>query len=297
MDKKLKFAFSYFGGKSRVAPIIWKGLGDISNYVEPFVGSLSILLASPKIVKMETINDKNCYISNFYRAISKEPEEVAKYADYPVSEIDVHARQNWLSSITTEDLKNKMENDPEYYDCKMAGYWIYGHCASIGDNWLKTKGLNAVPVLSCAGTGIHGLNYKIGDNFKNLQARLRRVRICCGDWTRVVAPSVTYKNKGLTDGEMTGVVLDPPYSKNNRSEVYFEDNNIFKDVCDWAVENGNNPKLRIVLCGYDGDYVMPKTWQTYSWKASGGMSSLGNDRGKENSKKEMIWFSPNCLKI
>lgn len=295
--EKLKSAYSFFGGKSKVAPIIWTGLGSISNYVEPFMGSLAVLLASPSIPKIETVNDKDCLIVNFWRAVSADPNGVAKYADYPVTENDLHARHRWLLSAITDEFRTKMDVDPNYYDLQIAGWWVWGMGASIGDNWLSTKGLNSAPLLSSAGGGIHGLKYSIYEQFNKLQERLRRVRVCCGDWKRIVTPSVTYKNKGLTDKDITGVFLDPPYDLTKRDKVYREDSNIFTDVCNWAIENGDNPKMRIVLCGYDGDHGIPDSWQTYSWKTNGGLANLGNDRGKSNRSEERIWFSPSCLSI
>lgn len=36
---QLKDPFPYFGGKSRVAPLVWQRLGNPINYIEPFFGS------------------------------------------------------------------------------------------------------------------------------------------------------------------------------------------------------------------------------------------------------------------
>lgn len=294
---KLKSPYPYFGGKARVSDVIWKGLGNITNYVEPFAGSLAVLLGNPKPCKIETVNDIDCFISNFWRAISIDPEGVARYADYPVHEADLHARHQWLVSQATSDFKIKMNTDPDYYDLKIAGWWVWGMGASIGNNWMQPKGLNAAPLLSSAGGGIHGLSNNILDWFKNLQIRTRRVRVCCGDWSKVVTPSVTYNNVGLSKKDITGIFLDPPYDYKGRDKVYKEENNVFQNVCDWAIQNGDNPKLRIVLCGYDGDHNIPDAWKSYSWKSGGGYSGLGDSRGKENAKREMIWFSPHCLEI
>lgn len=293
----VKAPFSYFGGKSKVSQVVWSGLGEVSNYVEPFAGSLAILLSNPKIPKIETVNDKDCFLSNFWRAVSIDPEGVAKYADYPVNETDLHARHKWLASASTDEFRQKMNEDPDFYDLKIAGWWVWGMGASVGNNWLQPKGLKALPLLSSAGGGIHGLTCNIPEQFKKLQERLRRVRVCCGDWKRIVTPSVTHNNVGIGIKDITGVFLDPPYETAIRDQVYREDDNIFKQVCDWAVANGDNPRMRIVLCGYEGNHNIPDTWKTYSWKANGGLSVLGNGRGKENSKKETIWFSPNCLEI
>ncbi|MGB9619722.1 MAG: DNA adenine methylase [Armatimonadota bacterium] len=59
----LKAPFPYFGGKSKIAPLVWSRLGNVKNYVEPFFGSGAVLLARPDEHcwwdKIETVNDKD----------------------------------------------------------------------------------------------------------------------------------------------------------------------------------------------------------------------------------------------
>ena len=43
----LRAPFPWFGGKSRVAAVVWRAFGDVPNYVEPFAGSLAVLLGRP----------------------------------------------------------------------------------------------------------------------------------------------------------------------------------------------------------------------------------------------------------
>lgn len=293
----IKSPYPFFGGKSRVAPVIWQAFGEVSNYVEPFAGSLAVLLANPNRPKIETVNDLDCFITNFWRAVSADPEGVAKFADTPVHEADLHARHKWLVNASTAEFKLKMHTDPDYYDLKIAGWWVWGMGASIGNNWLSSKGVNSAPILSSAGGGIHGLTHSVIDWFKILQERTRRVRVCSGDWQRIMTPSITFNNKGLSPKDITAVFLDPPYDFKGRDKVYKEESNVFADVCKWAIDNGDNARLRIALCGYEDDHGIPDNWVTYSWKTNGGLANLGDSRGKTNAKKETIWFSPHCLSI
>lgn len=76
---RLQAPFPYFGGKSRIADVIWQRLGDVANYVEPFAGSLAVLLQRPHEPRIETVNDIDCYIANFGRATAHEPEQVARW--------------------------------------------------------------------------------------------------------------------------------------------------------------------------------------------------------------------------
>jgi DNA adenine methylase len=118
--------------------------------------------------------------------------------------------------------------------------------------------------------------------------RLRRVRVCCGDWKRVLTPSVT------TYVGLCGVLLDPPYSHDMRERCYSEDHDVSGAVRQWAIDNGDNPEFRIALCGYEGEHEMPDTWECVAWKAHGGYSR--SERGVANRERERVWFSPHCLK-
>ena len=71
----LSAPFPYFGGKRRAAPIIWQALGDPSGYVEPFAGSVAVLLARPpfKGRRTETLNDADGWLVNTWRAIQLDP--------------------------------------------------------------------------------------------------------------------------------------------------------------------------------------------------------------------------------
>jgi DNA adenine methylase len=126
----LRAPMTYFGGKSRAAAAIWKRFGDVPNYVDPFCGSLAVLLSRPNDARIETVNDVDCYLSNFWRALQHDPEGVAKWADWPVNEVDLHARHLWL--LGREDFRAHMIDDPDWYDAKVAGWWVWGLSAWIG---------------------------------------------------------------------------------------------------------------------------------------------------------------------
>jgi len=120
----MKAPFPWFGGKSRVADLVWQRFGNIYNYVEPFAGSLAVLLARPHEPRIETVNDLDCYLSNFWRAVAADSDAVAKWADWPVNEADLHARHQWL--LDREEFRARMHAEPEFYDPKIAGWWVWG---------------------------------------------------------------------------------------------------------------------------------------------------------------------------
>lgn len=293
----LKAPFPWFGGKSRVAAQVWERFGDCPNYVEPFAGSLAVLLARPSPLGTETVNDLDCYLANFWRAVQADPVGVASWAAWPVNEADLLARHKWLHE--QRDFRDRMRLDPEYHDAKVAGWWAWGISAWIGSGWCVVRGdgpPSKLPHLGDAGMGLHRKLPHLGDAGRGqmlwlmeLSDRLRRVRVACGEWDRVLGESVTVKHG------ITGVLLDPPYSSEEHDVTYSADSgDVSTKVREWAIANGDNPGLRIALCGYEGEHAMPDTWEALAWKAKGGYGSQAQGRGRENAKRERVWFSPHC---
>jgi len=145
----MKAPFPWFGGKSRVAHLVWDRIGNVPNYVEPFFGSGAVLLERPWPAETESVNDLDCMVANFWRALQHEPDAVAGYADNPVNEADQHARHLWLCSA--EEFRERMKTEPEYYDAKVVGWWVWGQCIWIGAGWCARQ----LPHLGDAGTGVH----------------------------------------------------------------------------------------------------------------------------------------------
>lgn len=139
MTEPLVAPFPYFGGKRAVAEEVWSRLGDVANYVEPFCGSAAVLLARPHPPKTETINDKDGFICNFWRAVKWAPEETAEWADWPVSEHDKHARHYWLVTEGRRILAAIL-GDPGAYHAQIAGWWCWGACSWIAGGWCSGEG-------------------------------------------------------------------------------------------------------------------------------------------------------------
>lgn len=323
--------FPWFGGKSPVADTVWSALGDVTNYVEPFFGSGACLFLRPQIGKIETVNDADGLLSNFWRAIQKDSDAVADAADWPVNEADLHARHLWLLG-QRERITERLMGDTDYYDAKAAGWWAWGQCCWIGSGWCSGKGQwvseDGVMVLRNTGQGVNrkrpdepetpgvwrqrpvlDADYRgvvssstegsrlawLKSYLAGFADRFRNVRVCCGDWSRVCGPSVTFRH-GLT-----GVFLDPPYADTaGRTDgLYAKDcQSVAHHVREWAIEQGHNPLMRIVLAGYEGEHQMPDDWRVHEWKAVGGYSLIGDDEnqgGRANRGRERLWFSPACV--
>jgi DNA adenine methylase len=279
----VKAPFPYFGGKSRVAHIVWERFGNVRNYVEPFCGSAAVLLARPLgFSGSETINDWDGYVSNFWRAITLDPDEVLKHCDYPVLELDLHARSSELL-MQREEFTEKMRADPRLYDARVAGWWVWGLSASLGDGWTKRK-----PMVMSWANGVHTLEgcAKIIQRVAN---RMRKVKVYCGDWSRVVS------DYQVNTYGTTAVFLDPPYPDGNYSYGGATDRTISGEVLTWCLANGQNPQWRIAMCGYsENDALAEAGWSAYEWETGGGYSKVAGQKNA-NASREVIWFSPHCL--
>jgi DNA adenine methylase len=158
----LRSPFPYVGGKSRVADLVWRKLGNVDNFIEPFMGSLAVLLRRPSHhfangYRVETANDLNHFIVNFWRSVNRDPEAVAAHADWPVFEADMHARHKWLMrSEHASEWRTRMATDPEHYDAKIAGWWCWGACCWIGSGWCDGLGTDWVQPHRFDGVGVHG---------------------------------------------------------------------------------------------------------------------------------------------
>jgi hypothetical protein len=142
--RPLKAPFPWFGGKSRIAALVWERLGDVRNFVEPFCGSAAMLLLRPTPPQIETINDADCMVANFWRAVQQDAQAVVENVNWPVNEADLHARHRWLVySDDAQAWRQRMKTDPMYYDARIAGWWCWGLCQWIGGGWCTPHGQTA----------------------------------------------------------------------------------------------------------------------------------------------------------
>lgn len=370
-----KTPFPWFGGKADAAPAVWDALGDVAHYVEPFAGSLAVLLRRPhpcnRTYFSETVNDIDGLLCNAWRSIALSPDATAEAASWPVCEADLHARHLALLRWREERNLQLLMADPDWHDPKMAGWWLWGQSAWIGSGWCSGKGPWVVgtdgritkrlrtkkqsvesgieakyPHLTGGGRGSNrpqtrapGVSARlphISDDGKGvnhpqtrapgvdecsdateyhpmtmpelrrwmqfLSARLRHVRVLNGDWTRVCT-SGAIKSLAVRQGDgMAGIFLDPPYGDVRTANVYANDSlSVADDVRAWCIANGDDPKYRIVLAGFDSEHAELEAlgWRVVEWFRGGflkgGMANVSGDSAKTQQHRERLWLSPHCI--
>jgi hypothetical protein len=124
---------------------------------------------------------------------------------------------------------------------------------------------------------------------RQLSDRLRRVRVTCGSWERVVKSSVTRSGTG-GDGTRA-IFLDPPYATSG--DVYAESSEgVALAVRDWCLTAPR--ELRVILCGYDAEHdaLLAHGWSVTEGKAGRG---AGYSVNPTNGRRERLWLSPACI--
>ena len=330
------FPAPWFGGKSKVAAEVWARFGNPETYWEPFAGSLAVLLGRPDDHvwwrKIETVNDLDGHVVNFHRSAALHPDDVARHASYPVTELDLTARHLALTEAAP-GLADQLRVDPDFCDPRLAGWWLWGLSCWVGGYWCSGKGnfqgapdgatVFAKPPMvhgAHAGKGIHRqpsrvaeastvtstMNGDIAAAIAAVSNRLRRVRVTCGEWDRNAASAIRAPR-----GKYSAVFLDPPYALSGegrtRHDHLYAVNDSNADGTDphiaareWALEHGDS-SVRIAYCAYrnaEEDALFADAgWSRWGWTASGGyaLQSKGQrSDGAANRHREVIYFSPAC---
>lgn len=90
--------FTYYGGKTRLASQIAALLPERKHYVEPYAGSLAVLLAKPPS-GMETVNDLDGELMTFWRVLRDQPDELAR-----VCALTPHSRAEYAACSERDGL-------------------------------------------------------------------------------------------------------------------------------------------------------------------------------------------------
>jgi DNA adenine methylase len=326
----------YFGGKSNACETVWSALGAVDNYVEPFCGSAAMLLGAPDGKRVETINDADGFVANFWRAVGADAEAVAEAADWPCNEVDLFARHSWLVRQAA-GLTERLHADPEWYDAKIAGWWCWGACNWIGSGWCSGtgpwvhdgekivrgnagRGINRqLPHLGNAGRGINRKLPHLGDAGQGINRKLPHLGDAgqghprteyIREWfsrlqerlrdVRVACGdwSRVAKDSVTTRHGLTAVFLDPPYTKGAMDySAGGVGGELAQEVQEWCAENGANKLLRIVLCGHAGEH---DALLAHGWTARNWTARKGyamTDEAVANSAGETVWCSPHCVAV
>lgn len=170
--------------------------------------------------------------------------------------------------------------DREGDDATSAGMGIQaiGQVPHASNAGMGIQAVGQVPHAGNAGRGalLTSCGRTAWEWLHKLAARLERVRVVHGDWSRCL--------NSHFGGDSTAVFLDPPYRA--YETLYGVTAPVADAVEAWARDNAH---LRIALCGHVGDYDLPG-WDAVQW-SRGCLTYAGG----KTTESECVWYSPACL--
>jgi DNA adenine methylase len=221
----VKPPFAYYGGKTTLAPQIAALLPKHEHYVEPFAGSLAVLLAKPRM-EYETVNDLDGDLVTFWRVLRDQPDEFARVAD-----LTPHARAEY-----------EMSRDLDAPDDLERARRVWVRLTQGRAQSMKSSGWKYSQNPEGRSFSISSNVRAFADRVPNVARRLIGVQIECRDALEVIADY----------GRHAGVCLyvDPPYLGSTRATNYrveMLDDDAHRTFADAL----NGCKASVVLSGYD----------------------------------------------
>lgn len=246
--------FNYFGGKFQHIDFITKRLPMTKSYVEVFGGS-AVILINRKPSPIETYNDINSTVVNFFECLRKYPDKLLE--------------QIYLTPYAREEFWNCYKTINEGTDIEKARKFFVVVNQSFNGSYARLTGwkfsqeneinkwLNKIP------------------NLKLIIERFRRTQISNYDFKNIF--------EKFNNSE-TLFYCDPPYIKSLRNsgkeydyEMTDENHIDLLDLC-------NKARCKIAISGYDG-----KIYNKYlkDWYKS--VSTEKKNGFRQSSKQEILW--------
>jgi DNA adenine methylase len=268
IDAPRRPALRYYGGKWKLAPWIISHFPAHKNYVEPCGGAASVLLQKPRS-PLETYNDLDGNVVNFFRVLRDKPDELIRKI-----KLTPWARAEYELSLTPAD-GDDVERARRYFVMLWMGMQGGSNESAVG-TWARKKTFvkadgtsNKNPADDYAGAA-SGLDA--------IATRFSVVQVENLPWQYAVAD---YDNADAL------IYFDPPYVSAERAapERY---------ALEWTdADHANAAELLLTCAGYVvvSGYACPlyaDLYERHGWPRVDTLAQT-NSGGK---RIESIWLSP-----
>lgn len=255
MDRPtVKPPFAYYGGKTTLAEQIAGLLPEHDHYVEPFAGSLAVLLAkSPS--RQETVNDLDRDLVSFWRVLRDRPLDLEM-----ATQFTPHSRDEFETSKHLEDV-----DDLE----RARRTWV--RLTQSRQHSMKSSGWKFIKSPSSR-------TFSLRPYWTRIEAaaeRMAEVSLECRDALDVIRdygsePSVC-------------MYVDPPYLGSTRASGYRHEL-LGADQHSELAEVLNTCRCSVVLSGYDSPLYTELFGDWHATRIQGATTLSG-----ENDRVEVLW--------
>jgi len=248
----MKPAFSYYGGKQKIAKRIVELLPEHKCYVEPFCGGAAVLFAKPPSFN-EVLNDTNGRIVNFFKVLRDQPDNlIRKIQLTPYSRREHYDARN-VSADNVDDARRW------YCDVQQ------GFLNKPRSGWLATPAANCAKKVKMSADRLADVAQRVASvHVENVDAEK-----CIKQW----------------DSKDTLFYVDPPYPSTDQGHYRGFSQGDFERL----IEQLSGIKGRAVLSCYPNDAV-PKSWQRVEIKTNCSASSRAT--GNREPRVECVWITP-----
>lgn len=258
----MKPPMPFFGSKQSLAGWIVSMLPPHEHYVEPFCGSLAVLLAKPPS-RMETVNDLDQGIRTFWRVLRDRPDDLIR-----VCALTPHSRAEFEDAQAQPDPADGLE----------AARRVWLRLTQSRSATLRRSGWRHY-VAPGSYMSMPGYLDGYRDRLAPAAERLMRVSLECRPALEVIASYGSRPDCLL--------MCDPPYLGSTRGwgnnyRVEFKDESEHRQLAEalWDCS------AAVVLCGYPS----PLYDELYEgWYREQICAATGNGRAGEQARTEVLW--------
>ncbi|MGH8880095.1 MAG: DNA adenine methylase [Stackebrandtia sp.] len=255
--------FAYFGGKTILAPRIAGMLPPHRHYVEPFAGSLAVLLAKPRSV-METVSDLDGDLVNFWRVLRDRPADLAR-----VCALTPHSRAEWEACAAlevTDDLERARR------------LWV--RLAQSRTGRLVRAGWRHYVAPGAVGTAFPSYLDGYVDRMAAAAERLHHVTLEC-------RPALELVDRYGADADVL-LYVDPPYLGSTRSNDRSYRHELITDAEQRELAEAlSRCKAAVVLSGYASDLYDLELYP--DWHRQTFTSGTGQGPNGWANRTEVLW--------
>ena len=267
--------FPWYGGKFSHLKWLLPLLPKCYHYVEPFAGSGAVLLnrdPSP----LETYNDMNGDVVNFYRVLRDRPRDLIR-----ALRLTPYSREDYVRAIYDEESTDPVEKARRFFVVATSTFTANVSGATIGQWSRSNKNSNCGMAASVS---------RFTGHVEDL-SRIAERLICVQIENRPAIDVIT-----RYDTPDTFFYCDPPYVKSTRVD---------KDVYAFEMEEDEHRRLadvlnhisgRAAVSGYDCplyDEIFPADrWKKYYAEPKSGGAVRSGDK-----RQEVLWMNYNTQPI
>lgn len=270
-DSKKLIAFSYLGSKFTLVDKLEPFFPPHLHFVDVFMGSMIVTL-NKKPSKIETVNDINGNIVNFFKVLRDNPYEL-----YTLLYLTPVSREEFNNSWDMENISDLERARRFYIRTKQSFCSMGSQKKSKGWHMTKTKSnASLAETVSKWSNSLHKL-FPIVDRITSIQIENRHFR--------ELIP--------FLDFEEAFFYQDPPYHKEARASFNDYEFEMTDEEHEELAEINHQCKGKIMISGYDCPKMrmLYKDWYFHKFK-------IKHNNMRNKAVQECIWmnYDPNTVK-